>query len=193
MSNGVSLITALVSSLIISSIVSAGVLFVAIPMVYPSTDDSSFLKIAQIESIEVDNEILISDQDVVFQKMNETEMIFTIKSQSSILAQFVGDLRTSIYFSSYWVFEIALVVQGVGNQTAAIVKTGVDSINQYDTHNIVINYLTPSLPAGNYTVGVYWRSTYNASGGAYLGTYYFDQDLVYSNTTRTLTLWEIAQ
>ena len=100
MSNGVSLITALVSSLIISTIVSAGVLFVAIPMVYPSTDDSSFLKIAQIESIEVDTELQISDNDVVFQKMDVTEMIITIKSQSSILAQFVGDLRTTVYFAS---------------------------------------------------------------------------------------------
>ena len=173
MGNGVSLITALISSLIISVIVSAGLIFVAIPMVYPSTVDSSSLKIAQIESIELDTELQISDNDVVFQKMNETEIIFTIKSQSSILAQFVGDFRTTVYFASQWTFEIALVIQGVGNQTTSIVKTGVDLVNQYDTHNIVINYLTPSLPAGNYTVGVYWRSTYyHTNRNAYFGTYF---------------------
>ena len=194
MSKGVNLFTTLITSLIISVIVSAGLLYVAIPIVYPSNIASSSLNYLQMERIEEQTETRITDNDLIFTKLLDTEVIFTIKDQSSILAQFVGDFESTVYFIGYWNFEIALVIKNVGNQTSFIKHTGTsDSVNQYDSHNIVINYLTQSLSAGNYTVGVYWRSIYtHASQNAYLKTYYLDQNLNQANTTRTLTLWEIA-
>lgn len=194
MSKGVSLFTTLITSLIISVVVSAGLLYVAIPIVYPSNVDSNSLNFLQMKRIEEQTEERLTDNDLVFMKLLDTEMIFAIKDQSSILAQFVGDFQSTVYFIGYWAFEIALVIKNVGNCTSFVEHTGTsDSINQHDSHNIVINYLTQSLPAGNYTVGVYWRSVfYHASQNAYLETYYLDQSLDQTNTSRTLTLWEIA-
>lgn len=194
MSKGVSIFTTLVTSLIISVIVSAGLLFVAIPTVYPSYVDSSSLKFIQMDRIELNTADSIHDGELVFQKMEGMEMHFTIKNQSSIFAQFVGDFETRVYFVDPWGFEIALVIEGVGNRTAPMRKTGTsDLINQYDSHNIVITYLTSSLPAGNYTVGIYWRSIFaQPTQAAYLYTSYFDQNITHSNTIRTLTLWEIG-
>jgi hypothetical protein len=192
-SKGVNLVSTLLTSLIVSVIVSAGLLYVAIPMVYPlNVSDST--KFIQMEQIEEQTGIAIGNYELTFQKLLENEMVFTIRAHSSILAQFEGDFESTFFSSDSWAFEIALVIKNVGNRTAFVKHTGARvSINQHDNHNIVINYLTQSLPSGNYTVGVYWRSIiHDELGSVFLKGYYEDQYLELTNTTRTLTLWEIA-
>ena len=193
MTKGVNLFTALLTSLTVSVIVSAGLLYVAIPMVYPSNVSNS-INFIQMEKIEEQTGIWIGNWELTNKKLLDKEINFSIKAHSFILAQFVGDFESTYFSSDSWAFEITLVIKNVGNRTAFVKYTGARvSVDQRDSHSIVINYLTQSLPSGNYTVGVYWRSIiYDELGSAYLTTFYADQNLESTNTTRTLTLWEIT-
>ncbi|MHA1995961.1 MAG: hypothetical protein ACW97Z_15600 [Candidatus Hodarchaeales archaeon] len=60
MTKGVNLFTALLTSLTVSVIVSAGLLYVAIPMVYPSNVSNS-INIIQMEKIEEQTGIWIGN------------------------------------------------------------------------------------------------------------------------------------
>ncbi|MFW9917865.1 MAG: hypothetical protein ACFFGZ_19875 [Candidatus Thorarchaeota archaeon] len=137
-------------------------------------------------SQEEEQEILSEDQGIVIQskyqtwdsravlddsstssyaQIPDTSLSITIQAQSRIAAVFMSD---------YWLrledlpagdelrYNISLAVEGVGNES--IVVNYYDSVSltiKEISSTLYIDYVTASLPAGTYTVSVWWMSELN--------------------------------
>ncbi len=91
-------------------------------------------------------------------------------------------------FSGAIAYKIALVVEGVDNRTLMVNYYDGNPTSGYHwlTYNLYMNFMTNPLPAGTYSISMFWTSCQNPSG---------DNHLIlansYNNYTRTLLVQEI--
>jgi hypothetical protein len=64
-------------------------------------------------------------------------------------------------------YTVSLVVNGVTNRTFMVLYYDAEPSGGYVrqlTYNLYINLLTQPLPSGTYTIEVFWKSTWDATG-----------------------------
>jgi len=66
-------------------------------------------------------------------------------------------------------YNVSLVVTGVTNRTIIVLYYDSEPSGGYFrqlTYNLHINLLTQPLPTGTYSIEIYWKSTWDATGSA---------------------------
>ena len=137
----------------------------------PTYEDQGIL--LQSIYLENDSQAFIIDTDTTYEEVPDTEINITIEQNSRILAIFSGEVTLSIgtTFNFGVNFFVALDIEGVGNRTMRIHfydNGGPTGTTREITHNLCNVYQSESLPAGTYTISVYWKSEYDATGSAQL-------------------------
>ena len=154
------------ASVIVSLLIMAPLAYFVLPVLYPDMKDGGTVQLVYQE-FNATAYILDSTND--FELINQTSLTISTQGESQLSILYVMQCVLSLGYNMYGAvhYEIALVVSGVGNRTLKVAY-----YHQYDTGNyteipadVTINYVTGTLAAGNYTIGVYWRSVYDAVGG----------------------------
>ena len=130
--------------------------------------------------------------DSSYMKMEDTEINITIEQDSRIYATFSAMALLSLddSFAGRSSYNISLVVEDVVNRTIMVIYfDGAPATSYYreTSVNLYINLITESLPAGTYTVAIYWKSTYNAIGTNSLSVAHAPK----YNYTRTMFVQEL--
>jgi hypothetical protein len=138
----------------------------------------------------------IYDDDLSYVQMTDTELTVTTSGNTRLLAIFSAmSIMTLDSSFQYRVgYNVSLVVGDVGNRTIQVDyydgSTATGDIRQLSM-GIYINFLTPILPAGTYSIGIYWKSGFDATGTANsLSVAHFGGATDY-NFTRTLLIQEL--
>jgi hypothetical protein len=162
------------------------------PVLFPVPPDRDV--VVQYKYGEWNTPSYIFDNDLTFQKMNDTEISITIDLDSRLYVEFsaIALLALGTTFTVRSSYNISLVVAGVTNRTIMVLYFDDEPAGGFFrelTYNLNINLLTDPLPAGTYTIEVYWKSTFDATGAsnslsvAHAPTY---------NYTRTLFAQELS-
>ena len=146
MSKGVNFFSTLIISLIISVIVSAGVLYVAIPIVYPSNVNS---KGPTIYSLSHDD-IIYLDGISLIDYLNELDLTYSTQAGDRVLIEF----NCEIYVNPIGGTDLSLSFDINGSIFPS------SSIHVYTdsylfTTGYMRHYIESSPAAGNYTVNIY--------------------------------------
>ncbi|MHA1420058.1 MAG: hypothetical protein ACTSYH_10780 [Candidatus Heimdallarchaeaceae archaeon] len=158
------------ASVFVSLVIMAPVAFFVLPLFYPSMKDETGV----IQSVyeEFDDVAYIEDDTVIYELINQTELVISTQGHSKLAILFT--MQSVISISSTMVgalsFEVALVVEGIGNKTLKQMvyqQVPFGSYREIPTA-VTINYVTGKLAAGNYTIGVYWKSIYPKADINYL-------------------------
>lgn len=169
-------IATILASVVIAVVLSAGIAFVALPTVYPVLESKTTEQKGTVQTVlkKWQDESYIYDNDLSWKTMNQTQMSFTIKDNSSILAQFSAPflLTVDAQFTGNLYFAVSLVIQSsknvvVGNTTTPIVYyNGAPASGYYHqlTYNPTLALMTNKLSAGTYNCSVQWRSLVDATG-----------------------------
>ena len=167
------------ASVLVSLVIMAPLAYFILPMLYPNmkgieTDEDEGIVLQSIYE-EFETVAYIEDYTLKYELIDATEVTITTQGESFLAILFT--MQAIMTISSLMVgslaFDISLVVEGVGNRTLKVVYTDVTnpgSIRQMPV-DVTINFVTNSLIAGNYTVGVYWRSETNQGGASSLVGY----------------------
>lgn len=158
------------ASVFVSLVIMAPVAYFVLPLFYPSMKDETGV----IQSVyeEFDDVAYIEDSVVIYELINQTELVISTQGGSALAILFT--MQAVITISSAMVgalsFEVALVVEGIGNRT---LKEMVYQMVPFGSYReiptaVTINYVTDKLAAGNYTIGVYWKSQYTHVDTNYL-------------------------
>ena len=131
------------------------------------TDEGILL---QTKYYENKTQIYISDTDLIEEKMPDTELNITTTGNSKLRVMFDGMflIHMNDLFSGGTRYNITLALSGVKNQTSRISYfsspgLGVTIEESYHPH---ISFETGILPAGTYSISVYWNSINNATTGS---------------------------
>ena len=130
--------------------------------------------------------------DSSYMKMEDTEINITIEQDSRIYATFsaMALLALDNSFTLRSSYNISLVVEDVVNRTIMVIYFDSAPATSYfreTSVNLYINLITESLPAGTYTIAIYWKSTYNAIGTNSLSVAHAPK----YNYTRTMFVQEL--
>lgn len=167
------------ASVLVSLVIMAPLAYFILPMLYPNmkgieTDEDEGIVLQSIYE-EFETVAYIEDYTLKYELIDATEVTITTQGESFLAILFT--MQAIMTISSLMVgsleFDISLAVEGVGNRTLKVVYTDVTnpgSIRQMPV-DVTINFVTNSLIAGNYTVGVYWRSETNQGGASSLVGY----------------------
>ena len=208
MSNG-NIITIIISSLIVSSIVTTSAIILVLPAIYPNLDspilsdeDSDIDEglVIQSKHLTVASRDLIYDDEILYRKLNDTELDITIQNQSIIGVFFTSEfmLCSSSSYTEFLQFEIKVQISHQGYIKIPIASESVwlqyysESTGgwDYQTDCASINVITSPLSAGTYNIAIYWRSRYDTGGVNRLTTRWIDlteSEQRYS----TRTLWAL--
>lgn len=184
MANSLALI---ISSVVISLVIGAGLAFVALPVVYPSIQSTPAEQTGVVQTVvkSWQDESYIFDNNVNWSLMNKTELDFTITNNSRIVASFSAPFLLSLYstFTGLTEYQIALVIKGVTNTTTAIVyfdNAPSSSITRQLSFFPTLTVETGLLTAGTYNCTVQWRSLTNLNGnGSNLSVSHHNTNSVY--------------
>ena len=158
------------ASVFVALAIMAPVTYFVLPLLYPGMNDESGV----IQSVyeEFDDTAFIVDAVNTFELINQTELTVTTKGGSFLTILFAMQTVLGIDPAATGAlqFEIAVVVETVGNNT---IKVAHFNSAPYGTYreipaDVTINYVTETLTAGNYTVSVYWKATYDIGGVNYM-------------------------
>ena len=187
--SGKSVFGSIIGSTIISVLIMGVLLFFIGPMLLPGLTEQD----ADLQNKYEDLQIMydeLAEKDLVLQykydewntaayiwdhddssymKMEDTEINITIEPDSRIYATFSAMALLSLddSFAVRSSYNISLVVEDVVNRTIMVIfYDGAPATSYYreTSVNIYINLVTEILPAGTYTVAIYWKSTFNAIG-----------------------------
>ncbi|MFW9877307.1 MAG: hypothetical protein ACFFG0_29805 [Candidatus Thorarchaeota archaeon] len=191
-----SAIFSIIVSILCSVLITAGLLYFIGPVILPDLNEVSTLEekdlVLQYKYQEWDSDAWVTDYNVVYQKINDTELSITIQENSKLYISFssMAYLWLSYDFANYSAYSVSLVVEGVGNRTFFITHydprptTGL--IYQKLTYNLNIDYFTGPLSAGTYNITMYWKSLYDSTEYTYLSV----ADNTYDNI-RSLWVMEL--
>ena len=196
--SGKSVVGSIIGSTIISVLIIGALLFFIGPMLLPGlTEQDDELAerdlVLQYKYDEWNTEAYIWDHDdSSYMKMEDTEINITIEQDSRIYATFSAMALLSLddSFTVRNSYNISLVVEDVVNRTIMVIYfDGAPATSYYreTSVNLFINLVTDSLPAGTYTVAIYWKSTYNAIGTNSLSVAHAPK----YNYTRTMFIQEL--
>ena len=198
-----SVLLSILGGVICSVLIMAGLLYFIGPVFLPRLTEQHTDLLERITDLEEKDLLLqykyqqfftdawITDYNVAYQKMNDTELSITIQENSRLYVSFssMSYLWLSYFFTGYVAYNISLVVEGVGNRTFSIVhydSRSTGGFYQSLTYNLYIEYLTGPLSAGIYNIVMYWRSLYDSVEYTYLSV----SDPGYENT-RSLWVMEL--
>ena len=193
-------------STFVSFVIISAVGYVALPALYPAlqntstttpttpTDtDTDLGKVIQIKHIEVSSQASILDDDnATFIKIPDTGFNITVSANSVIDTTFttpylfgVGSGASSRRFG----FDVVVVIEGVGNQTIFLTSYNSGTTSNYYEYSstMYIQYISPKLTAGTYSINVYYKSTFKDPAN----TAYLTLSLAQINNTRTLSAMEL--
>jgi hypothetical protein len=137
--------------------------------VIPGVDTKNTL--IQTKYGEWNSPAFIYDDDLSYVKMTDTELTITTSGNTRLVAIFsaMSIMTLDMNFQYRVGYNVSLVVGGVGNRTIEVDYydggTATGNIRQLSM-GIYINFITPILPAGIYTIGIYWKSGFDATGTA---------------------------
>ncbi len=162
---------AIVASVLISAIVTGGLMYFVTPLLFPGVSKGAL----QTKTLTLNSDAYIEDSSTAsYLLMDSTTLTMTTSGGTIIDARFsdTGIISLDTTFTGSASFFVALVVEGVGNRT--IIAHYFDSTptatgyNREISVNLDIEYATGTLPAGTYTISVMWISRGNAAGTNYL-------------------------
>lgn len=196
--SGKSVVGSIIGSTIISVLIIGALLFFIGPMLLPGlTEQDDELAerdlVLQYKYDEWNTAAYIWDHDdSSYMKMEDTEINITIEQDSRIYATFSAMALLSLddSFAGRSSYNISLVVEDVVNRTIMVIffdSAPATSYYRETSVNLFINLVTDSLPAGTYTVAIYWKSTYNAIGTNSLSVAHAPK----YNYTRTMFIQEL--
>lgn len=144
----------------------------------------------QSKYIETSSTASIGDTQTTYQKIPDTELIITTQGNSRLLATFTGEGSLTVDGSLVGAvnFYVAIVIEGVSNRTMRIHfydGIGYGAIREFAI-SLYNTYQTSYLPAGTYTVSVYWKS-----GADVTGTNSLNLSSLVGNRTRGLLVQEL--
>ena len=160
------------ASVLTSILILAPLTYFVLPLLYPNMKDTEENDgvgiVLQTIYEEFESSTYVGDDTDKYQLIDQTAVSITTQGDSILAILFTMQALMSISSSMVGTlkFEISLKVEGMENRTIGILYT--DSTNpgtfRQIPFDISINYVTTSLIAGNYTIGVYWRSVFDLGG-----------------------------
>jgi hypothetical protein len=166
--SGKGVIGSIIASIILSVSITGALGYFILPVVFPTVSEDKGILVQSIYH-ETTAQAVIYDNTLAYEKIPETELNITIRSNSRILATFSGvaTLSIGVTLSGSVNFFVALVVEGVGNLTRRIhffdnTGGGYGAIREY-TQDLDLFYQTEGLPKGNYVISVWWKSDFDAT------------------------------
>ena len=165
MANSLSVILA---SVLITLVAGSAIAFVGLPMLYPSISSEKKGIIQTVEKSWQD-ESYIFDTDLSWNLMNKTQLNLTISENSKIEATFSAPFLLSLdtQFTTMARFEVALVIQGVGNTSTTIIyydDTPASGHYRQISYFPTLSFMTGPLSAGTYNCTVQWKSAIDSPG-----------------------------
>lgn len=184
--SGKGIVGSIIGSIVGSVAIMTLLTIFVIPMFLPGMQSI----VLQSIYVETSSSASIPDTQVTYQKIPDTEINITIKQNSKILATFSaeGSMTIDGTLNGAVNFYVALVIEGISNRTQRIHfydGTGYGATREFAV-NLGTTYQTIDLPAGTYTVTVYWKSDADATGSNSLNLSTFA-----GNRTRGLLVQEI--
>ncbi len=155
------------ASVLTSILILAPVTYFVLPVLYPNMKQGVVI---QSTYVNFDTEAYIYDDELTYKMMDETTYTITTQGDSSLIVLFTADgiMTLDTVFTQKSAYHIALVISGEGNRTIYVdwfegTTPAAGTIRQL-TYDITINFATGSLIAGDYTISVYWKSNFDATG-----------------------------
>ena len=167
---------AIITSVVLSIIITGGASYLLLPFVYPNmkgsfiTEDNGIV----VQSIytEINTPCNITDGNLTYSKIPDTEASMTIRNNSRISVTFdvIFNMALDPSFSFAAIYNISIVVSGWGNKTYSILYylDGAGGVARMVPIHFHATFITDPLPAGSYQVEVYWKSYVDQSGDNYL-------------------------
>ena len=156
------------ASVITSILILAPVTYFVLPILYPNMTNEINGVVLQSEYVVISTAAYITDDELTFQKMDDTNCSITTQGDSSLTIQFsaVAMMSLTNTFSLMNVYTIVLVVNGVGNKTNMHVYYNEDPPGFYRQYTFDLNiyFDTGILEAGTYKIGIYWKSEWDDTG-----------------------------
>jgi hypothetical protein len=164
-----SLVGSIIVSVALSAIITGGLSFFILPIIYPNMIQAPTFEdegiVLQSMYTEFNTEGIVTYNNITFQKIPDTEVSITIQENSKISvtfnAMFILFLESS--YSGACAYNISLVVNGYGNQTYTILYDKEGTGARLIPINFYVTFITDPLSAGTYLVEVYWKSYTNAN------------------------------
>ena len=163
--SGKSVIGAMLGSILITIGIIWGLGFFGF---FPGVDTKN--TVIQTKYGEWNSPAYIFDNQLTYVKMAGTELNVTTSGNSRLLVSFsaMSVMTLDAAFTYRAGYNVSLIVENGGNRTIQVdyydgASTAYGFIRQISM-DLYINYLTPKLPAGTYTVNLYWKSGFDATG-----------------------------
>jgi hypothetical protein len=165
--SGKGVVGSVIGSVILSVVLTSALIYFMAPVFLPTSTERDV--VLQYQYGEWNSPAYIYDDDLVYEKMNDTEITITIEQDSRLFVEFsaIALLALDSTFAVRSSYNVSLVVAGVTNRTMMVLYYyGGPSIGQFRelTYNLHMNLVTQPLPAGTYTIEVFWKSTFDTTG-----------------------------
>jgi hypothetical protein len=147
-------------------LVSLVLAYFLLPLLLPTTPSKGLIRQTQIVESHADATIEapiafapIPGMTLEISTIDESYLQATLSSGIILLLTDDGSGPPPIQFSGTIIYEISLIVQGVGNRTVDVGYSSTSKINSTVTitQTFYLDYLTGPLSAGTYNVTAYWR------------------------------------
>lgn len=188
--SGKGVAASIIGSVLFSVILMSTLLYFIAPILLPAAHEQNI--VVQYRYEEWNSPAYIFDNEMTYKKMEDTQIDLIINHESRLYVEFsaIALLALDSIFTTRSSYNVTLVVTGVTNRTMMVLYYyGGPSIGEYReiTYNLNVNLMNQPLPAGMYSIEVYWRSTFDTTGTnslsvAHAPTY---------NYTRTLFVQEL--
>ena len=162
--SGKSIIGSMLGSILITLGIIWGLGFIGF---FPGVDTKN--TVIQTRYGEWNSPSFIFDNQLTYVKMTDTELNVTTSGNSRLLVSFsaMSIMTLDAAFTFRAGYNVSLLVENGGNRTIQVDYfdggPAYGAIRQISM-DLYINYLTPKLPAGTYTINVYWKSGFDATG-----------------------------
>ncbi|WP_371806098.1 hypothetical protein [Candidatus Lokiarchaeum ossiferum] len=181
MSNKPNTLGIIIASVLITLVATGTGMYFGLPLLFPnltadlSEYDQSEGILLQTQYAEFTQYLSVSDSDLVPEIMTGTNLSITTQGSSKLHVTFTENFvaRFGPSFSGDAIFNVTLSIVGIQNKTLSMLESRMSATGTQEQHNrfVQITLETTTLPAATYSVIMYWYSTQDPTGSAYLFTY----------------------
>jgi hypothetical protein len=160
---------AIIISVLLSAMVTAAGMYFGLPYIFPNVQGDQEI-VLQEKYLELDSIAYISgDTDVWnYNLIPQTQFQITTHGNSKIAARFSATAFVTVSddFINHTIFDFLLSVDDIKEQRTSVwyFRQLAETYYIQFTQQVYLELLTEILPAGTYTVSVYWRSRWNPTG-----------------------------
>ncbi|WP_371804273.1 hypothetical protein [Candidatus Lokiarchaeum ossiferum] len=186
MAKGTNPAGSIIASVLITLIISGAGMYFGLPLLFPNmnhefVEPSDLDEYAQVSELEDDGIVVqsrymeskenafITDNDLTPTKMPGTEMNFTTQGSTKLAVSFEATIlfHMSSDFSISTKYNMTLSINGVQNKSTRLSYYSSSPLGDTTefVENVHIEFESGTLPAGTYTINVYWYSLLDASFG----------------------------